>query len=450
VRFVKNEVKSRTSRRKRTLMKRKRAISKMEDFSNVLVNTGEFIPGRLYFVTLNTDVSPKSTSCVHYFAVDTEQCYDSFYNDFGPLNLAILFHYCGKLDRKLSNATLHNKKIVHYTGLNDKNRVNAAFLIGAYAVIKLDFDPEQAYQVLTKGSKKDYIEFRDASIGDPYTLSLLDCLKAVKKALECGFFDFNNFDFFEYEHYERVENGDLNWIIPEKFIAFCGPHHKSAIDRGYPIHSPETYFAYFRRHNVTTVIRLNKKAYDSNRFVQAGFDHKDLFFIDGGIPNDRILNKFISVCESAKGAIAVHCKAGLGRTGTLIACYIMKHYKFTAQEAIAWIRICRPGSIIAHQQTWLLQKQKQLWAAGDEYRQKMKMNGPIKHAVGIYGLPSVNNNKSKTSDNVTGIMKKVDSMEINDKDEDFKSEENKITQGDRLNEIKAQRAKAKQPLVTNL
>jgi hypothetical protein len=41
-------------------------------------------------------------------------------------------------------------------------------------------------------------------------------------------------------------------------------------------------------------------------------------------------------------------------------------------------------------------------------------------------------------------------MEINDKDEDFKSEENKITQGDRLNEIKAQRAKAKQPLVTNL
>jgi hypothetical protein len=98
----------------------------------------------------------------------------------------------------------------------------------------------------------------------------------------------------------------------------------------------------------------------------------------------------------------------------------------------------------------LYRKQKQLWAAGDEYRQKMKMNGPIKHAVGIYGLPSVNNNKSKTSDNVTGIMKKVDSMEINDKDEDFKSEENKITQGDRLNEIKAQRAKAKQPLVTNL
>ena len=47
--------------------------------------------------------------------------------------------------------------------------------------------------------------------------------------------------------------------------------------------------------------------------------------------------------------------AGLGRTGTLIACYIMKHYKFTAAEAIAWIRICRPGSVIGPQQEFLVE-----------------------------------------------------------------------------------------------
>jgi cell division cycle 14 len=45
--------------------------------------------------------------------------------------------------------------------------------------------------------------------------------------------------------------------------------------------------------------------------------------------------------------------AGLGRTGSLIGCYIMKHYHFTAHETIAWIRMCRPGSIIGHQQQWL-------------------------------------------------------------------------------------------------
>jgi cell division cycle 14 len=27
----------------------------------------------------------------------------------------------------------------------------------------------------------------------------------------------------DYEFYERVDNGDLNVIIPEKFIAFSGP-----------------------------------------------------------------------------------------------------------------------------------------------------------------------------------------------------------------------------------
>lgn len=45
--------------------------------------------------------------------------------------------------------------------------------------------------------------------------------------------------------------------------------------------------------------------------------------------------------------------AGLGRTGTLIGCYMMKHYQLTAAEAIAWIRICRPGSIIGPQQNFV-------------------------------------------------------------------------------------------------
>jgi len=32
-----------------------------------------------------------------------------------------------------------------------------------------------------------------------------------------------NFNVKEYEYYEKVENGDLNWIVPEKFMAFMGP-----------------------------------------------------------------------------------------------------------------------------------------------------------------------------------------------------------------------------------
>jgi cell division cycle 14 len=50
----------------------------------------------------------------------------------------------------------------------------------------------------------------------------------------------------------------------------------------------------------------------------------------------------------------VHCKTGLGQTGTLIALWLMRRRGFGAREAIAWLRIMRPGSIIGEQQHFLL------------------------------------------------------------------------------------------------
>uniref|UniRef100_A0A673US65 protein-tyrosine-phosphatase n=1 Tax=Suricata suricatta TaxID=37032 RepID=A0A673US65_SURSU len=349
----------------------------------------------------------------------------------------MVYRYCCKLNKKLKSYSLSRKKIVHYTCFDQRKRANAAFLIGAYAVIYLKKTPEEAYRALLSGSNPPYLPFRDASFGNcTYNLTILDCLQGIRKGLQHGFFDFETFDVDEYEHYERVENGDFNWIVPGKFLAFSGPHPKSKIENGYPLHAPEAYFPYFKKHNVTAVVRLNKKIYEAKRFTDAGFEHHDLFFIDGSTPSDTIVRRFLNICENTDGAIAVHCKAGLGRTGTLIACYVMKHYRFTHAEIIAWIRICRPGSIIGPQQHFLEEKQASLWVQGDIFRSKLK-NRPSSEG-------SINKILSSLDDMcIGGNLSKIQNVERfgeNNLEEDEDVEmKNSITQGDKLRALKSQR-----------
>ncbi|CAF0887483.1 unnamed protein product [Rotaria sp. Silwood1] len=403
--------------------------------TEIIGSASEIIKDRLYFATLR--IRPKSTVHTHYFSIDDEFIYENFYADFGPLNLAVVYRYCTKLNKKINNPSLLHKRIIHYTTFDPKKRANAAFLIAAYSIIHLKRTPEASYKPLINGinAAHPFLPFRDASLGSSsYNLTLLDTIQGLYKAILHGFFDFENFDLDEYEYYEKVENGDLNWILPRKLLAFSGPHAKSKIENGYPLHAPETYFTYFRKRNVTTIVRLNKKIYDAKRFTDAGFEHYDLFFSDGSTPSDEITLKFLAIAEQAKGAVAVHCKAGLGRTGTLIGAYLMKHYKFTAAEAIAWLRICRPGSVIGPQQNYLEDKQVWLCSLGDTYRIKDRPRYTSSVGVNSSMDTTMHNPLRYSISNVIGDYNNI---------EEEKEEE--ITQGDRLNEIKARRMHHQHP-----
>uniref|UniRef100_K3WJ76 protein-tyrosine-phosphatase n=1 Tax=Globisporangium ultimum (strain ATCC 200006 / CBS 805.95 / DAOM BR144) TaxID=431595 RepID=K3WJ76_GLOUD len=307
-----------------------------------------------------------------YVCIDDELVYARFFADFGPLNLAQTVRFCNDVHQKLAAAAVNGSDsgcgtalVVVYSSDHPHKRANAMALLVLYLVIVHKCTPEQA--VARFQSVRPPFGFRDAAYGIcTFFITMLDCASAVHKAIQSGIWSLESFSLSEYEHYDQLQHGDVNWIIPGKLMAFSGPQRERIVLDG-PGKSTSTllaqdYATLFRQLSVSCVVRFNEPStYDRKAFLHAGIQHLDLQYPDGGNPPDEILHKFLRTCERETGAVAVHCKAGLGRTGTNIAAYLMKNYRFTAREAIAWCRICRPGSIVGPQQHYLAVKQRELF-----------------------------------------------------------------------------------------
>ena len=64
---------------------------------------------------------------------------------------------------------------------------------------------------------------------------------------------------------------------------------------------------------------------------------------------------FIHSRINNKEPVMVHCAAGMGRTGTVLACYLVKYQKYSAKDAIEKVRTERPGSIQSEVQELAIQ-----------------------------------------------------------------------------------------------
>ncbi|KAF2122868.1 protein-tyrosine phosphatase-like protein [Lophiotrema nucula] len=310
-----------------------------------------------------------------YFTIDKTLLYNAFHADFGPLHIGHLYRFAVQLHEVLGDPANEERGVVFWSNADSRSRANAACILACYMVLIQSWPPHLALAPIAQ-MDPPCMPFRDAGYSQAdYVLNIQDVVYGIWKAKEEGLCDLKDFSLEEYEKYERVDMGDFNWVTPN-FLAFASPQHQPThvIPQSSPMYStlptniPEiqrstlpTQFknvlSHFSARNIGLVVRLNSELYSSSYFTALGIQHLDMIFDDGTCPPLSLVRKFISLAHEVitvrKQGIAVHCKAGLGRTGCLIGAYLVYKHAFTANEIIAYMRFMRPGMVVGPQQHWL-------------------------------------------------------------------------------------------------
>jgi atypical dual specificity phosphatase len=132
-----------------------------------------------------------------------------------------------------------------------------------------------------------------------------------------------------------LEANAFNWLIDGQLAACVDPS------------VGQQAAAQLRRGGVRLLINLHERPDPPDLLAELGAETLHLPVASAYAPTQTQLDAGVAAIREALGRgepVAVHCGAGLGRTGTLLAAYLISEGQ-TADEAIECLRAVRPGSV---------------------------------------------------------------------------------------------------------
>ncbi len=108
---------------------------------------------------------------------------------------------------------------------------------------------------------------------------------------------------------------------------------------------------WLKRKNIKAIVSVIEEPL--NKEWLKGMDYLHVSTQDGSAPDVADIDAAVEFMHSKINegkAVVVHCAAGKGRTGTILAAYLIKYANMDALSAIDEVRRLRPGSIQTYAQ----------------------------------------------------------------------------------------------------